>query len=94
MKIRGFKLQRNKSFKYVPRYGKDAGEGAPLSFDSSFSKYRDAHNPNDMRSVWRQARTEGRSRNNREVNRRLLIIIAVLVLVVLWVFDFDLSVFF
>ena len=92
MKIKGFKLEKNKRFNYTPRYydGKDLGN--VYSIDSKINKYREATS-SDLGSQWREARKVSRNRGNREINTRLLIIIVLLVLLVLWFFDFDLSIF-
>lgn len=88
-----FKLPKNKSFNYTPRYydGKDLGN--PYDFDSVFYKNRDSVNYNDYRSHWKQARNESRHRGNREVSFRLIAIVLVLILLFLFVIDFDLSIF-
>jgi type VI protein secretion system component VasF len=93
LKIKGFKLNKNKRFNYTPRYyeGKDVGN--IYSFDSKFTKYRETTNSGDIGAQWKEARNASRNRGNREINTRLLIIIAVLVFLVLWFFDFDISFF-
>lgn len=71
------------------------GEGVenPYKFDSKFTKYKNSTVSGDIRGNWGEARKAGRTKGNREVNFRLIAIIAVLVLVVWWFFDFDLSLF-
>mgnify|MGYP003671352323 CR=1 FL=1 len=94
LKIKGFRLKQNSTFKYIPRYSKeDMGENV-YKFDSRFSKYREITHSSDIRGQWKAARSSGRNKGNREINRRLLIIIAILVFIVLWIFDFDLSIFY
>ncbi len=93
MRIKLFKLRQNKRFNYTPRYydGKDIGN--IYDFDSKIVKYKEATNTNDFGSHWRDARKTSRNRGNRQINRRLLIIIAVLVLIFLYFIDFDISIF-
>ncbi len=93
MKFKVFKLNKNKRFNYTPRYydGKDIGN--VYDFDSKIVKYRDAVNSRDFGAQWQEARKASRHRGNREINTRLLVIFLILVLLVLWFFDFDLSVF-
>ncbi|NJB72272.1 hypothetical protein GGR42_002763 [Saonia flava] len=89
-----FKLKKNNSFKYVPRYSSEKKEDNIYSIDSRFAKYRDTSNSLDARRHWADARRAGRTKGNREINIRLLIITAILFFLVLWFFDFDLSIFY
>lgn len=93
LRLKGFKLRKNKSFKYVPRYTKNTTGENVYSFESKFSKYRETPNALDYRSNWKEARMASRHKGNREINIRLVIIIAILIFIVLWFFDFDLSIF-
>lgn len=93
MRLKGFKLRKNTSFKYVPRYIKGEGVDNPYKFDSKFSKYKNATNATDFRSHWGAARKASRTKGNREINVRLIAIVVVLLFVVWWFFDFDLSLF-
>ncbi|MBO0592423.1 hypothetical protein I2486_13530 [Cellulophaga sp. E16_2] len=93
LRLKGFKLRTNTSFKYVPRYMENDGVENPYKFDSKFSKYKDASVSGDFRGSWGEARKAGRTKGNRDINFRLIAIIAVLVFIVWWFFDFDLSLF-
>ncbi|MBU2996501.1 hypothetical protein KO500_08645 [Cellulophaga baltica] len=93
MRLKGFKLRKNTSFRYVPRYAEDEGVDNPYKFDSKFSKYKNASISGDIRGQWGEARKASRTKGNREINFRLIVIIAILCLIVLWFFDFDLSLF-
>lgn len=88
-----FKLPRNKSFNYTPRYYEGKEQGNLYDFDSVFYKNRDSVNYNDYRAHWSDARNESRHRGNREINFRLIAIVLVLVLLFLIVIDFDISIF-
>ena len=94
MRLKGFKLKKNSTFVYVPRYSKDKDNDNSFTVDSKFSKYRDSAQASGLRGQWGDARSASRNRNNREINKRLIIIAAVLIFIVLWIFDFDLSIFF
>ncbi len=93
MKINVFKTKKNRRFNYTPRYydGKDVGN--PYALDSKFAKYRETTNSGDLSAQWKEAREASRHRGNREINTRLIIIIAILVLITLYFLDFDLSIF-
>lgn len=88
-----FKLPRNKSFNYTPRYYEGKEKGNVYDFESKFYKDRETVNYNDFRAHWGEARTESRHRGNREINYRLIAIIAVLIFIFLYIIDFDLSIF-
>ena len=66
---------------------------AGWSISSKFDKYRQTTNDIDFGSHWKEARINSRTRGNREINKRMLVIIAILVLFFLWIIDFDLSIF-
>ena len=85
--------KKNNRYNYTPRYyqGKDTGNA--YRFENKFTKFREATNANDFGSKWKEARESSRHRGNREINKTVLLIIAILVVIFLWVIDFDLSIF-
>ncbi|MFD1095496.1 hypothetical protein [Salegentibacter chungangensis] len=93
MRINFFKAKRNTRYNYTPRYYKGKDTGNPYEFDSKFHKYKDATNSIDFGSQWATARKDSRTRGNREINKRVLFIIIILLLIFLWIIDFDLSIF-
>lgn len=93
MKINFYKARKNQRFNYTPRYYKGKDLGNIYSFDSKFQKYKDATNAIDFGSQWSEARNNSRNRGNREINTRVLVIAGILVLIFLWIIDFDLSIF-
>ncbi len=93
MKINFYKPRKNTRYNYTPRYYKGKDAGNIYEFDSKFNKYRETTNAVDFGSQWAEARRNSRNRGNREINFRVLIIIAVLLLIFLWIIDFDLSIF-
>ena len=88
-----FKLRKNKRYNYTPRYYKGKDAGNIYEFDSKFSKYREIYNSNDFGKQWNEARIQMRTRKNRSISPRLLIIILVLIFACLYILDFDLSIF-
>ena len=88
-----FKLNRNRRYNYTPRYYQGKEIENPYDFDSIFTKYRDTYNANDFGKKWQEARLASRNRSNRSFSPTLLIIIGVLVLIFLYIIDFDLSIF-
>ena len=93
MKISLLKLRKNRRYNYTPRYYSGKEGGNPYDFDSKFSKYRDTYNQNDFGQQWQEARIKMRTRRNRGVSSRLVLIILILTLVFLYIIDFDLSIF-
>ena len=93
MKISLLKLRKNRRYNYTPRYYSGKEGGNPYDFDSKFSKYRDTYNQNDFGQQWQEARMKMRTRGNRGVSSRLVLIILILTLVFLYIIDFDLSIF-
>jgi len=88
-----FKLRKNRRYNYTPRYYKGKDEGNLYEFDSKFSKYRDTYNSNDFGQQWKEMRLLMRTKKNRSISLRLLLIILGLVFICLYILDFDLSIF-
>jgi hypothetical protein len=88
-----FKLNKNRRYNYTPRYYMGKEEGNLYEFDSRFSKYRNTFNSNDFGNQWQDARVQMRTKKNRSISLRLLLIILGLVFVCLYILDFDLSIF-
>lgn len=95
MKISFLKrIKPNNRYNYTPRYykGKD-DERNPYDFATKFDKYADTYNKNDFGAHWKEARKDRRNRGNVEFNRTILVIVAILILIFLWIIDFDFSIF-
>lgn len=88
-----FKLNKNRRYNYTPRYYRGKEEGNLYEFDSKFSKYRNTFNSNDFGNQWQDARVQMRTKKNRSISLRLLLIVLGLVFVCLYILDFDLSIF-
>ncbi len=86
------KLRKNKSFNYSPRYYK--GEGNPFKIEHKLDKFRSTANTkrglkNKVNSAMDDLKVEG----DKNLKLRFIIIVAILVLLFLYVIDFDLSIF-
>ncbi|MBS3739481.1 hypothetical protein [Mesohalobacter halotolerans] len=92
-KIKTFKLRKNERYNYTPRYYNGKDEGNIYDFDSRFAKFKGTPNQIDFGSHWAEARKASRTRGNRSLNKRVLLIAAILILIFLWIIDFDLSIF-
>lgn len=88
-----FKTQKNKRYNYTPRFYEGKEKGNFYEINSSIRKDRETPTET-MGTQWNQARQENRHRGNTEINKRLIIIFAILLLICLYFLDFDLSIFF
>lgn len=95
MKISFLKrIKPNNRYNYTPRYYKGKDEDTnPYEFGTKFDKFTDTYNKNDFGAHWKEARYNQRNRGNVELNRTVLVIMAILILIFLWIIDFDLSIF-
>lgn len=88
------RLKRSKKFDYQPRYFDDEGKGIPFKMEPKFDKYRSTVNsPRGLKGKFGNAMSDIRQEGDRNLKKRMVIIIAVLVLIVLYILDFDLSIF-
>lgn len=92
MKIKLFPLRKNKRYNYTPRYynGKDLGNA--FEIDSKIRRDRETQT-NHFIEQWRDVRKISRNKKNTEFNKMFWIILAILVLITLYILDFDLSIF-
>ncbi len=89
------KTRQNKKFSYKPRYFDDKGKGNPFEIKHKFDEHRKTVGPNKgLKSKFVNALDDFKNNPDQAANRRTLIIIAVLVLVFLFIIEFDLSIFF
>ncbi|MBT8265369.1 MAG: riboflavin synthase subunit beta [Bacteroidia bacterium] len=90
-----FKLRKNKRFGYTPRYYKGDTEGSPFEIKHKFDDYRStAGSMGGIKTRFNNAMEDLRGNPNKAANRRILYIVIVLLLVFLFIIDFDLSIFF
>jgi len=88
----GFIRRENKKFDYKPRYYK--GEGNPYEFKHVFDEYRTTVGKSkNLKGKFSAALDEFKNSKNGGLNPTILITIGVLLLVFLYIIDFDLSIF-
>jgi hypothetical protein len=88
----GFLKRTNKKFDYQPRYYK--GEGNPYKIEHKFDEFRVTAGSNKgLKGKFSDAFDELKS-SGRNVNKTILYIIFFLVLIFLFIIDFDLSIFY
>ncbi len=88
------KTRKNKRYNYTPRYYK--GEGNPYEIKHKFDDFRVTAGDNKgLKNKLNNAIDDYRyNQDTSGANRRIIWIIAALVLVFLYIIDFDLSIFF
>ncbi|SDE59629.1 hypothetical protein SAMN05421636_10662 [Pricia antarctica] len=88
------RLKNSKKFDYQPRYFDDEGKGNPFKMEPKFDKYRSTVNsPRGLKGKFGSAMSDVRQQGDRNLKKRMVIIIAVLVFIALYILDFDLSIF-
>lgn len=88
------KTRKNKRYNYTPRYYK--GEGNPYEIKHKFDDFRVTAGDNKgLKTKLNNAIDDYKyNEDTSGANRRILYIIAILILVFLFIIDFDLSIFF
>lgn len=88
------KLRKNKKFSYTPRYFDDKGEGNPFEIKHKFDDFRKTVGSNTgLKTKFNNAIDDLKSNPDKEANKRILIIAAILLLICLFIIGFDLSIF-
>jgi len=93
LKVNFFKLSKNKRFSYNPRYYKDNSNEAIYQFDSVYTKNRHRKNSADLSSKWKEERILQRNKGNRSFSKTIFLIVLLLIIIFLYIIDFDLSIF-
>ena len=89
------KSKSNKKFSYSPRYYDDKGKGNPFEIHPKFDDFRKATVDNKgLANKFKTAWADLEEKSDRKTNTRLYIIIAILLLIFLFIIDFDLSIFY
>jgi len=89
-----FKLRKNKKFNYTPRHFDNGGE-TPFQIKHKFDDYRKTVGDNKgLKTKFKNAFEDLKQNQDQQVNRRILVIIGILLLAFLFLIDFDLSIFF
>ena len=87
------KTRKNKKYDYTPRYYK--GEGSPYELKHKFDEFRTTVGSNKgLKTKFNNALDDYKNNPDQLANKRVLIIIGVLILIFLFIIDFDLSIFF
>ncbi len=88
-----FGSRKNKKFDYTPRYYQ--GEGNPFELKHKFDDHRKTINNKGLKTKFNNAIDDYKYVDDEGgANKRVLIIIGVLIIIFLFIIDFDLSIFF
>lgn len=87
-----FKTRTNKKFNYTPRYLD--GEGNPFEIKHKFDHYRKTVETTNLKGKFQNAWDDYKNTHDKSANRRILIIVGILVFIFLLIIGFDLSIFF
>ncbi|HLV14949.1 MAG TPA: hypothetical protein VKY41_07200 [Xanthomarina sp.] len=88
-----FKTRKNKKYSYTPRHYK--GEGSPFEIKHKFDDFRSTvGNNKGLKNKLVSALEDYKYNQNNTANKRVLIIIGILILIFLLIIEFDLSIFF
>ncbi|MEN1785495.1 MAG: riboflavin synthase subunit beta [Bacteroidota bacterium] len=86
------KLRGHRDFDYQPRYYK--GEGNPYKIEHRLDKYRTTiSNQRGFKNKFSNAFDDLKTAGDRHMKSRFLIALGILVLLFLYIIDFDLSIF-
>lgn len=87
--------KRYRYYDYQPRYYKSDKEGNPYKMGNKFDEYRTTVGSNrGLKNKVKNVISDSRREGDQNMRLRLLIITAILVLIFLYIIDFDLSIFF
>ncbi len=88
------KTRKNKKFNYEPRYYKSSKEGSPFEMEHKFDKYRKTvGSAGGWKTKFGNAIQDLREGSDRRGRLTLVVIFLGLVLVFLYIIDFDLTIF-
>lgn len=87
------KQKKNKRFSYTPRYYK--GDSSPFEMKHKFDEFRTTVGTDtSLKGKFNTALDDYKNVSSKKANKTVLIIAAVLLLLFLYIIDFDLSIFF
>lgn len=87
--------RKNKKYGYKPRHYEFDGESSPFAMGHKFDQFRTTVGDNQgLKGKFKTAWADLRQSSDKNANRRLIVIISILVLVFLFIIGFDLSIFY
>ncbi len=87
--------RKNKKYSYTPRHYESDGESSPFAMGHKFDQFRTTVGDNQgLKGKFKTAWADLRQSSDKTASRRLILIIAILVLLFLFIIEFDLSIFY
>ncbi len=87
--------RKNKKYGYQPRHFEHDGDGSPFTMGHKFDDFRTTVGDNKgLKGKFKTAWAELQQSSDKTANCRLMIIITVLILIFLFIIEFDLSIFY
>jgi hypothetical protein len=86
-----FKTRPNKKFSYTPRHF--SGEGNPYEIKHKFDDFRKTVGKTNLKDKFENAWDDYKNKPDKSANKRILIIVSILILIFLFIIEFDLSIF-
>ena len=87
------KLRKNRDFEYKPRFYK--GEGNPYKIEQKLDKFRTtSQNQRGLKNKFSNAFEDLKRDGDKHMKTRFLIALGILILIFLYIIDFDLSIFY
>ena len=84
------KPRKNKKFGYEPRYYNNEGSGSPFQMQHKFDSYRSTVGESkNLKAKFKAAFTELKKTSDKNTNYRLFFIFTILILIFLFIIDFD-----
>lgn len=92
--MRVLSRRKNKKYSYKPRYFDNEGkDGHPFEIKHKFDDQRSTVHNRGLKSKFNNALRDYKEGTEKTARTRIYIIVAILVLLFLWLIDFDLSIF-
>jgi len=89
------RLRKNRQYGYSPRYYDDKGKSSPYKMEPKFDQFRSTLDTSrGLKRKINRALEDAKRKGDRNLKIRMAVILAVLILIFLYIIDFDLSIFF
>ncbi|MFS4415738.1 riboflavin synthase subunit beta [Maribacter sp. 2307ULW6-5] len=87
-------MRKNRQFDYNPRYYEGKGKTNPYKIEPKFDQFRTTLNNRGLKNKINTALADTKRAGDRNLKIRLAVVLAILILIALYILDFDLSIFF
>ncbi|SNR67929.1 hypothetical protein SAMN04488009_3148 [Maribacter sedimenticola] len=89
------RLRKNRQFEYNPRYYDNKDKANPYKIEPKFDQFRSTlHTSRGLKNKINSALEDTKRKGDRNIKIRMAVILAVLILIFLYIIDFELSIFF